>query len=534
MFGPKNTAAFSFKLSMIVLVVLLLGSTALGRGRENKFLIIHLDATSSEDFFAALEAGHLPNIADLFQNGQHVRHGLTLYPGGTEIIMPRIKLGADNSQGKSIGWGYLDRENDREVGIVPVFLEMFSGFPRRSRHHFAVGLPPLHHVSGLSLLNLDRIWETQDVVELYWFHSDVAGHMFGREAHLKSLRTLDHYLGVVAKSGRLDGANLVLYSDHGMVTKGVETVRYHAMLTELIQDELRYLDYPNIYLHDPDEKYRLAQEIAENTEVDISLVRVSEDLVRGYTSHGYFEILHKDGTYVYSAVGDDYFGYQALGLEGVYLPKDEWLRQTKEYIYPALPPNFYNYLSNPQVGEIVAILDSPKIPRAVTAMKGNHSGVTSTDLLVPLLLVGPAFQGQEQIEEFWLHELYTVHLPMIDFETKELRERHMVSLGYPGRFELVLSPAARWRGGVSLSEQGLRPWLEYDLYSSFLTRVWIGANLGNEGLGWQVRMEAFLGDLGVSMLKRSGEEGLLHFHWRFTDRTELTIAKGMAGISLLF
>ncbi|HKM42944.1 MAG TPA: alkaline phosphatase family protein, partial [Limnochordia bacterium] len=415
----QSTIGFSIKMFTTILLLLLLGPIAIGEGRENKFLIVHMDATSSEDFFTELEAGNLPNIASLFQNGQQVRHGLTLYPGGTEIIMPRIKAGLDNSQGEIVGWGYLDRTSEKEFGLVPIFLEMFSGFPRRSRHHFAIGLPTLHHLAGLSLLNIDRVWETQDIAEFYWFHSDVAGHMFGREMHMKSLRTLDYYLGVAARSGRLDGANLVLYSDHGMTTRDVETVKYETIVTEIVQDELRHLAYPNLYIHDQKEKYRLAQELAEETAVDISLVTVSKDLIRGYTAQGYFEVAHENGTYAYSFTDEDYFGYQNLGCVGTFLSKEEWLRQTKDHRYPAVPPNFYNYLSNPGVGDIVAILDSPKIPHALTAMKGNHSGVTSNDLLVPLLLTGPAFEDQEQIEEFWLHELYSVYLPMIDFEAKE-------------------------------------------------------------------------------------------------------------------
>ena len=518
----------------LICIVFILAPPTSAKERGDKFLIIHADAISAEDFFAELEAGYLPNIAYLFQDGQQVRHGLTLYPGGTEIIMPRIKAGLDNSQGNSVGWGYLDRDQDKEVGLMPVFLEMFAEFPRRSRHHFAIGLPPLHHLAGLSLLNLDRIWETQDVAEFYWFHSDVAGHMFGREEHLKSLRTLDHYLGLVAKSGRLEGANIVLYADHGMVTQGVEVFKYRELVSEVVQDALRFVDYPNIYLNDSSQREELAKRMVAETAIDLALVKVSSDRMRGYTAQGSFDVVHQDGKYAYSFTGVDYFGYEKLGCADVFLSKEEWLRQTKEHRYVAIPPNFYNYLSNPQVGDIVAILDSPKILHALTAMKGNHSGVTSTDLVVPLLLTGPAFEELKPIQEFWLHELYSVHLPMIDVSAKEQRERHRLSLGYPAHLELSLSPAARWRGGVGVTESAISPWLEYDLYSSFLSRMWLGVNWSQHGLGWQMRMEAFLGDFSLSWLKRQRDEGELCFHWRFTEQAELTVAKARAGVSIIF
>ncbi len=520
--------------TLVLIIFVLVCSTALGRERADKFLVLHLDAVSSADFFAELEAGGLPNIAELFQNGQKVKHGLTLYPGGTEIIMPRIKEGLDNSQGNSVGWGYLDRETGAEIGDVPIFLEMFSGFSRRNRHQFVTGIPVFHHLAGLSMLNIERIWETQDVVEFFWFHSDVMGHLSGREAHLKSIRTFDRYLGLAAQRGKLDGANLVLYTDHGMTTEGVETVRHETIITQIVQDELRYLAYPNIYLHDPGQKDHLAQEIAEQTAIDIALIKVSDEVVRGYTAHGHFEIAHKNGRFAYRFVGEDYFGYADLGCADTFLSKDEWLRQTKEHIYPAAPPNLFSYLSNPRVGDIVTILNPPKIPFALRAQLGNHAGLKASDLTVPLLVTGPAFEDLASIEEFWLHELYSVHLPMIDFRAKASRERHMINLSYPASVELTLSPAYRWRAGLAISEQGTKPWLEYDLYSSFLTRIWVGALFDDHRLNWQMRVEGFVGDVGVSWLKRGDQEGQFRFHWRFVEQAEITVSKEMVGVSLVF
>jgi len=517
----------------LTIFLTLFSSTALGRDRSGKFLILHLDAVSSEDFFEELESGRLPNIAELFENGQKVRSGLTLYPGGTELIMTRINEGMDNSQGHVVGWGYLDGETGEKKTTVPVFLEMLSGFNRRSRSQFVLGLQGLHHLAGLSLLNIDRIWETENVVEFFWFNSDVRGHFGGRDYHLRSIHTFDYYLGLAARAGKLQGANLVLYCDHGMTTEGVETVRYDELVKQIVQDDLQFFSYPNIYLLEQDRKEQLAKELAMETAIDVALIRVSENLVRGYTSCGSFEITHQDATYAYDFVGEDYFGYSQLGYTGELWSRDEWLKQTIGHTYPAVPPNVFNYLSNPSVGDIVALLNPPQIPYSLPARKGNHAGLQKSDLVVPLLLAGPAFESLPPIEEFWLHELYTVHLPMIDIHERERRESHMVSLAYPGSLEITLSPAYRWRVGLNISEGRFAPWLEHDVYSSFLTRVWVGAHYADERLGWQVRVEGFLGDVGVSWLKKSEQAGQLRFHWRFTDQGEVFASKGMVGVSLI-
>ncbi len=519
--------------TMLISFVLLFGSTVLARDGADKFLILHVDGFFSEDFFTELEEGRLPNIASLFQRGQKVRHGLTLYPGGTEIIMTRLKDGLNNSQGKFVGWGHLDRETGKKVSNMPISLELIAGFNRRNRHQFLLGLPGLNHLAGLSLLNLGRIWETQDVAEFYWFHSDLMGHLRGRQQHLDSLRTFDRYLGLAAKRGKLEGVNLVLYSDHGMTTQGVYTVRYDDVIGEAVQDELCYLAYPNIYLNNPDRKEELARKIAEETVIDLAIVRVSDSLVRGYAAGGSFEITHRDGKYAYDYAGEDYFGYGELGCLGTFMSKEEWLRLTKDHTYPAAPPNLLNYLSHPRVGDIVALLNPPKILYGPGIQNGNHAGLKDSDLVVPLLLAGPAFADLEPMDELWLHELYSVHLPMIDFEARS-RERHRVTLGYPDHFELVLSPAHRWRSGLAMNGEGVEPWLEHDLYSSFLTRVWLGARLRDQLLNWQLRVEGFLGDLGVSWLVRPSSENLLHFHWRLTDWAELAVSKEKLGVSLLF
>ncbi|GAJ08334.1 unnamed protein product, partial [marine sediment metagenome] len=65
-----------------------------------------------------MEDGYLPNLKAVFNNGHIIHYGLSLFPGGTETIYPRLKKGLDNSTGDSVGWGYYDRDKER---VIPAY-----------------------------------------------------------------------------------------------------------------------------------------------------------------------------------------------------------------------------------------------------------------------------------------------------------------------------------------------------------------------------------------------------------------------------
>ena len=504
-------------------------------GQANqKFLIIHLDAVSSIDFFRELEAGNIPNIAEAFKNGYQIRYGLTLYPGGTEIIYPRLKQGWDNSVNHNVGWGYLNRDTEEIVRDHQIFLKMFFDFPRRNRHQFLLGLPLLRHLAGLSLLNVPRVLETQDAVEFFWFNTDVMGHLLGGKSHLESLYLFDHYFGLLTKTNSLDNVNLVLYSDHGMTASDVKVVNQNSIIPQIVGDQLLYFAYPNVYLVDPSGKINVAKAIGTHPLIDMALTMPSANRVLGYHSDGVFEVNRKGAGFQYQYKGEDPFDYESLGYDGTSLSKEDWLRFTREHLYPGVPPNIFSYLSNPNTGDIVVVLNPPRIPYAVRAQRGNHAGLINTDTLVPLLLSGSAFEDYDDLEEFWLHELYSVHLPMIDFHASPHRESHSITLTYPFRVEVILSPAYRWRFGAAFSEKAVEPWLEVDLYSSFLTRLWVGPAVTNTGLELQYRLEAFLGDWSVEWLKRTSSDRKWCVSWRINEHTETVFSKSRLGTRFLF
>jgi len=44
-------------------------------------------------------------------------------------------------------------------------------------------------------------------------------------------------------------------------------------------------------------------------------------------------------------------------------------------------------------------------------------------------------------------------------------------------FELSLSPGYRWKYGIQYQDDICRSWLEYDIYSSYVMRLWTGGGI---------------------------------------------------------
>lgn len=532
----QKTLSLHFLKVLSLCVLFLLISTGVGfaHNREDKFLMIHLDGISSEALFEELEKGNLPHLAKLVANGKQIKYGVTVFPPITPPVVSRLKTGLDNSEG-IVGWAYIDPDTGRKVNQVEVFLQMLSHIDRRSHHQFFFKFPILTELVGISLLNLDRLWETHDVLEFYWIYADSMGHSHGREAYLKGLRKFDSYLGLAVASGQLEGANIIFYADHGLSTENVEVIRDKRIVSKMLGDDLNYMFYPNIFLKDSGKKMAYAKQIAEETPIDIALIRESHTKIIGYYHGGFFEVNGDNGTYQYNFNDEDYFGYTELNYNHEFLTKDEWLQLTRDHLFPATPPILFDYLAHKDVGDIVILLNAPQISYYKPNLKAHHSGVTSTDMLIPILFTGPAFKGLDPPEEMWIYELFSEHLPMVDFQAQKHRERHSLTISYPLEAELGFSPAYRWRSGVSISQTNLAPWLEFDLYSSFLTRLWVGARYSNHKLNWRLNVEGFLSDFKVRWLKHQDEPGVFSVHWQFDDQMELTVtSKKQLGLSILF
>jgi len=109
---------------ILTIVIILLSFSVTGEASP-KFLIFHLDAVSSQNFFQYMAEGDLPNLKAVFEEGHMIHHGLSLFPGGTEMAVPHLKEGLDNSTGWP-GWGYYDRNKEKAVSKIKTFFHLFS------------------------------------------------------------------------------------------------------------------------------------------------------------------------------------------------------------------------------------------------------------------------------------------------------------------------------------------------------------------------------------------------------------------------
>jgi len=458
-----------------------------------------------------MEDGDLPNMKAFFEDGHMIHYGLSLFPGGTETAVPHLKEGVDNSTG-GVGWGYYDREKEKEIPYYKSLFYWISYLPRRAKACLIYGIPGLDPFMFLPLLNVPELLETYGVIEFYWFTTDALGHLFGPKLYEASIRRFDRYFGTLVKKLNLDEVNLIVYCDHGMSFGKFINAEQGSEIERIVGNELKLFIHPNVYLKNPDKKDQVAQDIVSESEIDFAFYRENPHRVAGYSEQGKMIFEGKEEKIRYLFEGEDVLGYYHAGYKGEWLTDLEWLSQTRDSRFPGVPPNIYNLLLNERVGDIVIVINPPKIPIFWLRYPGNHAGLTNTDLMMPILLRGEELKHLYSREEMWLHNLYT-SIPELSFENLEpAREKNSFSFwgsgyGEPNSgFEMSLSPAYRWNFGFHYDEDIYRSWLEYDLYSSYLMRLWTGAGLQYNGENLNALVQARLQiDLGKIQLNYGGQ-----------------------------
>jgi len=493
----------------LIIVLILLSFPVIGE-TSPKFLIFHLDAVSSQNFFQYMEDGDLPNIKAFFEDGHMIHHGLSLFPGGTEMAVPHLKEGLDNSKG-GIGWGYYDRENEKAISKYKVFFNMFSYIPRRAKACFIYGVPGLDTFAFLPFLNIPELLEAYGVIEFYWFTTDSLGHLMGPKLYEASIRRFDRYFGALIKRLNFDELNIIIYCDHGMSFGRFINADQKKEIKRIVGNNLKFYIRPNVYLKDPDKKDKVARDIVLETEIDFTFYRENPHRVIGYFDQGKMIFEEKEEKIRYLFEGEDVFGYYSAGYEGEWLTDLEWLSKTRDSRFPGVPPNIYNLLSNVLVGDVVIVINPPKIPINFP-YPANHAGLTNTDLMMPILLKGPQLEHLYNREEMWLHNLYT-SIPELSFENNEpSREKNSFNFWgssygeHNSGFEMSLSPAYRWNFAFHYNDDIYRSWLEYDLYSSYLMRLWTGVGLQYNGQNLDALVRARLQiDLGKIQLNYGGQ-----------------------------
>ncbi len=448
-----------------------------------KFLIIHVDGVSADFFFEAMEAGGFPNMERVFSDGNMIKHGLTLFPGGTETILTRFKEGKDTSEGDIVSWAIFDREEERIVGRdALVFLNILPNVARRSLGLFFYGIFVFDVFGGVAMHNVPSLLEKYNVVEYYWYSSDGVGHIFGQKAQLENLKRFDSYFGdMVERLGDIDDLNIILYGDHGMSYGDVIHVPTPDEAEAAAGDDFLAFSYPHIYLAEGADAENIAEKAATERDFDYAFYRGSENMVIGFHESGN-ELRFKgsEAGISYTYEGEDTLGYYDLGYDCEYLSHNEWLALTRDAEYPATPPLIYNLIMNPNSGDVLAIVNPPRIPSNILLREANHAGLSRTCLMVPILLRGPDLEHLYHEEEMWLHELL-VQIDALDFAEKNpRRENHSLRVWWDldGQLggSLSFSPAYRWRIGVEYDED-YKAWGEFDILSTYLARIWLAAGL---------------------------------------------------------
>jgi len=496
-------------LCVLTIAIILLSFSITGLASP-KFLIFHLDAISSQNFFQYMEDGDLPNVKAFFEDGHIIHYGLSLFPGGTENAVPHLKEGLDNSTGIP-GWDYYDRDKERVVRGYINWFRLVSYISRRARACFIYGAPGLDPFSFLPFLNIPELLETYGVIEFYWFATDALGHFMGPKLYEASIRRFDRYFGNIVKKLNLNEVNIILYCDHGMSFGRFINADQRKEIKRIVGDNLKIFLRPHVYLEDPDKKDKVARDIVLESEIDFAFYRDNPHRVAGYSDQGKMIFEEKEGKLRYLFESEDVLGYYSTGYKGEWLTDLEWLSQTRDSKFPGVPPNIYNLLSNEKTGDIVVVINPPKIP-VHFPYPANHGGLANTDLMVPILLKGPQLEHLYGREEMWLHNLYT-NIPELSFENNEpVREKNSFSFwgsgyGEPNSgFEMSLSPAYRWNFGFHYSDDIYRSWLEYDLYSSYVMRLWTGAGLQYNGQDLDALVQARLQiDLGKIQFNCGGQ-----------------------------
>ena len=471
-----------------------------------RFLIFHVDGVASVDFDRALAEGRLPNVEQAFAGGARA-DASSLFFAVTPVIYPRLHSGESNAGPGWLGFGGYDREAGRPISEAAVFFDYIGEFPRRSLASMLHGAPVVDALAGLAMQNLPDLLERYRVVEFFWFATDTFGHLLGEEAHARSLERFDAYLGRLLPRLDMDGLNLILYADHGLSFMR-DMVDLEPVLLERVGAERLHYVYPNLYLHDPARAPALARQLSRPGGPDFTFYRVDAARVHGYVDGAFvrFEAA-SDGIRYLS--DDDPLGYAVLGYDGSALTADAWLTLTIDAPFPATPPNVFGYVQNPDAGDVVMGLNPPRMPVTVRAPAGSHTGLSHTDLVVPVLSRGPALEALAARSELWLHELYR-DIPDLAFGYEPPRERHEFEVwmridDVVPRARVRLSPAYRWRLAAQASPTSWSLWSEHDLVASYLTRWWLGA-----GVSYQhgevlpmVRVEVEM-DVGDARLRLAG------------------------------
>ncbi|TVR16828.1 MAG: hypothetical protein EA391_06525 [Balneolaceae bacterium] len=467
----------------------LLFTTEAKSNDDPKFILIHLDAVSSEYFLQELEIGNLPNMHSFFGDQGRIDYTITYFPSKTPTVISSIREGDNPMESTLPGWKWSNESRENVVGMVGSFLRMAFSKSRLSTSNLLYGLPVFSWMAGPALINTAYYLNDYNILQFYWYNVDTQGHFNGEEAYLEQLAIFDKQFGRLMR--RLDDdVNVIIYSDHGM-TFG-DGIEIDPVIEDLLGDDLMVFSYPTLYINTPGRKSEYAKKLVEETEIDYTFFELQENIVQGFHANGSVQFIknYELGKIQYTYDGTDIFGYSDLGYNGEFLSRNEWLSLTYTSKYPMAPVNIYYHLNNEIAGDIVTLFNDQKYHQTGYSSAGNHGGFTDRDMTVPLLMKGPDVEQLYNKTYYWLPDLF-VDIEGVDFDRRPPRDRHQFSSRYDFRnnrtvTQFSMSPKYRIQYGATAYSSDLSNftdfdrvdvWGKADLFRSYLTRLWIGTGI---------------------------------------------------------
>jgi hypothetical protein len=452
-----------------------------------KYILIHLDSVASYYLESEMEKGNLPNIQKTIEEGGLISHAVTYFPSKTPTVISSLRSGIPIEETTLVGWVGENRETGEIIGGARTFIKMMWSKSRLAATNLLYGIPGLDRLAGIALDNVPDYLEKYRTLEFYWYPVDSYGHFFGEEKFLQKLHVFDKHFGRLMN--RLDDdVNVIVYADHGMLFG--EGVRTDKSIKDTFEDKVRKVHYPNVYTGDEVDIASLAQEIVEQTSIDFTFYRSGINHITGYHQDGTVYIRKENSRFCYNYEDSDPFGYDVLGYNGDCYTADEWLEMTYEHTYPVVPIKMFGFLSNPGSGDILALLDKPKYSQTSYSRKGNHGGITNRDISIPIILRGPDVEFLYDRDTMWLQHLF-IEIDNADFNYRPSRSEHYISIWHnPDRnintVQLAFSPYYRLAFGSELHftdpaySDHYQFWGKFDLFRSYLARIWIGAGIDIE------------------------------------------------------
>ncbi|MCK8825980.1 alkaline phosphatase family protein [Fuchsiella alkaliacetigena] len=500
---------------------------------EHKYLLFHVDGISSKLFQEEWAAGNLENLQDFFAEAGVIKHGITYYPPFTQVVVSRIREAKGIEEGKLVDWDRYDPETQESRGKFGVFRNMVSTSQRRAQSNYIYGVPMLSTFGGMAILNLPDLLEKYGAVEYYWFATDTYGHMLGEESLKRSLYKFDDFFGLLTSS-LADDVNVIIYSDHGM-SYDEGTIDIKKRVESAVGDEVLNYAHPNLHLKNPQNKKRVAQKLIDETVLDYAFFRAEAGKIIGYHQDSKVTFLIEGKKISYSYQGQDTFNYYSAGYQGEFLTEKEWLDFSYNLEYPIAPVNICKLFNNPQIGEIVTVLNPPPIIGGGYVRKGNHHGLIAENMVVPILLKGPQVEHLYEKKYMRLEDLFA-EIPGADFKDIEPeRNKHSLSLATNDyrqgdkMFNLTLSPNYRFKLGADIMENNnYRLWGLYELYSGYLSRLWLGggaskqANNDLEAMAkWKYKFK--VKDLGVKYSNTTTHDSIINLFYRLNQNLDLNL-----------